>query len=125
MKLQHLNLCVNDLTESKNFFENLFGFKTLDIKGEAIAVMDDGHGFILVLSNAQAFGGAAPVYPKDFHIGFFVDRPDEVDHMYERLQVTAGIVLDSEPKNMRGSYSLYFRALDNILFEITCLQKGS
>jgi hypothetical protein len=57
------------------------------------------------LSNPQAFGGGVPVYPKDFHVGFFADTPNEVDQMYERLQATSGIELDSKPKNMRGCYT--------------------
>lgn len=125
MKLQHLNLCVDDLTESQNLFEDIFGFRTLEKKGEAIAVMDDGQGFVLVLSNSHAFGGTVPAYPKDFHIGFFVETPDEVDQMYKRLQSAAAIEIDNKPKSMRGGYSLYFRALSGILFEVTCLQKAS
>ncbi|MXQ55955.1 VOC family protein [Shimazuella alba] len=123
MKLQHLNLCVNNLTDSQDFFESIFGFQTMDRKGDAIAVMEDGHDFVLVLSNPQIFGDEVPVYPKDFHIGFFVDTPDKVNQMYDRLQLTANVELDSKPKYMRGGYSLYFRALNGILFEITCLQK--
>ncbi|SHE68207.1 Catechol 2,3-dioxygenase [Seinonella peptonophila] len=125
MKLQHLNLCVTDITESQNFFENLFGFKTLARRGEATAVLNDDHGFTLVLSNPKAFGNEPPEYPKDFHVGFFVETPDEVDQMYRRLQEVAGIEIDSEPRNMRGGYTIYFRALDGILFEITYLDKAS
>lgn len=35
----------------------------------------------------------------------------------------AHIAMDHGPKNMRGGYTLYFRALGGILFEVTCLDK--
>ena len=55
MQLNHLNLCVNDLTEARTFFQNCFDFQFLEQKGEAVAIMTDGHGFTLVLSNPRAF----------------------------------------------------------------------
>jgi len=123
MQLNHLNLCVDDLPEAINFFRDLFAFRLLDQKGDAIAVMHDDCGFTLVLSSPRAFGGEAPTYPKDFHVGFYVETPDEVDRMYRRL-AAAHIAMDQEPRNMRGGYTLYFRALGGILFEVTCLSSS-
>ncbi len=42
MKINHLNLCVPDLSEAIMFFQVLFGFQVIEQKGTAIAVMDDG-----------------------------------------------------------------------------------
>jgi catechol 2,3-dioxygenase-like lactoylglutathione lyase family enzyme len=123
MKLNHLNLCVDDLSEAQSFFQNFFGFETLEKKADAIVSMSDGEGFILVLSNSRAFGGRTPEYPEGFHVGFFVETSDEVDHMYNRLKA-AGIVINNEPRNIRGGYTIYFKALNGILFEITHHQKA-
>ncbi|MBP1992250.1 VOC family protein [Paenibacillus eucommiae] len=123
MKLNHLNLCVDDLSEAQHFFQNFFGFETLDKKADSIASMSDGHGFSLVLSNPRAFGGGTPVYPDGFHVGFFVDTTDQVDNMYYRLK-EAGMDMNEEPRTIRGGYTLYFKALNGILFEVTCHQKA-
>lgn len=119
MKLNHLNLCVDDLQEARDFFQNLFAFQLLDQKGDAIVVMNDGDGFILVLSSPKAFGGERPTYPKDFHVGFYVETQAEVDQMYDRL-TAAHIQMEHKPRKIRDGYTLYFRALDGILFEVTC-----
>lgn len=119
MQLNHLNLCVDNLTEARDFFRRCFDFQFLEQKGDAIAIMTDGHGFTLVLSNPQAFGGATPIYPEGFHVGFIVDTPDQVDQMHRRL-ASAGVHSDHEPRKIRESYTFYFTALSTILFEVSC-----
>ena len=119
MQLNHLNLCVNDLTEARSFFQNCFGFQFLEQKGDAVAIMTDGHGFTLVLSNPRAFKREVMPYPEDFHVGFLQETPDQVDQMYHRLG-EAGVQLSGEPRKMRGSYGFYFTALNDILFEVSC-----
>ncbi|MDP4096207.1 VOC family protein [Paenibacillus sp. P96] len=118
MKLSHLNLCVYDVSEAVVFFQNIFDFQLLDQKGDFIAGMTDGHGFNLVLSKLRSDHNEA-LYPKDFHLGFYVETMTEVDHFYEKL-VAAGIASEHEPRMIRGGYTLYFTALDGILFEVTC-----
>ncbi|GGD57959.1 VOC family protein [Paenibacillus nasutitermitis] len=119
MKLNHLNLCVKDLNDATGLFQDLFGFELQDRKGDAIAVMKDEEGFTLVLSCSAAFGGENPIYPEGFHVGFYVDTKEEVDRFYDRLVGANLIQPDQGAKNIRGGYSLYFKALDGILFEIT------
>ncbi|MEK3722881.1 VOC family protein [Paenibacillus sp. FSL H8-0034] len=119
MKLNHLNLCVYDLSEAIIFFRNVFNFQLLDQKGDFIAVMTDGHGFSLVLSKLQSDQDKAVPYPKDFHIGFYVETMSEVDQFYKKI-VAAGIASEHEPRMIRGGYTLYFTALGEILFEVTC-----
>lgn len=118
MQLNHLNLCVNDLTEARTFFQNCFDFQFVEQKGDAIAVMTDGHGFTLVLSNPHAFKRELQPYPEDFHVGFLLETSDQVDQAYHRL-VEAKVQLTQEPKKIRGSYGFYFTALNNILFEVS------
>ncbi|UJF34631.1 VOC family protein [Paenibacillus hexagrammi] len=118
MKLNHLNLCVRDLTEAIAFFQHLFEFRLLEQKGDAIAVMNDEQGFTLVLSKMRANLEDYDRYPKDFHVGFYVDTAAEVDQFHQKLQAF-GVASEHEPKWMRGGYTLYFTALDGILFEVT------
>jgi len=119
MKLNHLNLCVYDLSEAIVFFQNVFDFQLLDQKGDFIAAMADGHGFTLVLSNLRSDQDEAALYPKDFHLGFYVETMTEVDQFYKKL-AAAGIASEHEPRMIRGGYTLYFTALGGILFEVTC-----
>ncbi|WP_010494330.1 VOC family protein [Paenibacillus elgii] len=121
MKLTHLNLCVNDLSEATDFFQHLFGFQLLDQKGDALAVMSDGEGFTLVLSR---FGEETVTYPKDFHIGFYVETMAEVDEFHAKL-AAANIPTEHGPRKMRGGYTLYFTALGGVLFEVTSFFRES
>ncbi len=119
MRLNHLNLCVGDLTEASDFFQRCLDLSLVEQRGDAIAVMDDGDGFTLVLSNPQAFGGESPQYPQGFHVGFLVGTPDEVDATYHRL-VPLGVRIDRAPTKIRETYGFYFTALGALLFEVSC-----
>jgi catechol-2,3-dioxygenase len=119
MQLNHLNLCVDDLSEARTFFQNCFDFQCLEQKKDAVVVMNDGHGFTLVLSNPRAFGNEMLPYPEGFHVGFLLETSDQVDQVYHRL-AAAKVPLTQEPRKMRGSYGFYFTALNGILFEISC-----
>ncbi|GHO85006.1 VOC family protein [Dictyobacter formicarum] len=119
MQLNHINLCVNDLTAARNFFQTCFDFQLQEQKGDAVAVMNDGHGFLLVLSNTQAFKSEAQPYPENFHLGFILETSDQVDQAYNRL-AAAELQLPQRPRKIRGSYGFYFTALNDILFEVSC-----
>jgi catechol 2,3-dioxygenase-like lactoylglutathione lyase family enzyme len=122
MRLNHLNLCVDDLAEARHFFETFFDFQFLEQKGKALVVMSDENGFILVLSDPKAFKEQKDVrYPEAFHIGFLVETPSEVDRAYNRL-VAGDIKIDKEPYTMRGSsYGFYFTVFNGLLIEVSCL----
>ncbi|MEH7500600.1 VOC family protein [Neobacillus drentensis] len=122
MRLNHLNLCVDDLSEARHFFETFFDFQFLEQKGKALVVMSDENGFILVLSDPKAFKGKRDIrYPEAFHIGFLVETSSEVDQAYDRL-IAGGIEIDKEPYTMRGnSYGFYFTAFNDLLIEVSCL----
>jgi catechol-2,3-dioxygenase len=118
MQLNHLNLCVDDLTEACTFFQSCFDFQFVEQKGEALIVMSDGHGFTLVLSNPQAFGKQMQPYPEGFHIGFLQETRDQVDEVYRHLTATH-VAVAHAPRKIRGSYGFYFTALNALLFEVS------
>ncbi len=119
MKLNHLNLCVNNMSEAVTFFADIFGFELADRKGDAIAVMKDQAGFTLVLSQLVALRGENPIYPEGFHVWFYVDTKEDVDQFFLKLMSAGLASKENSPKSMRGGYTLYFKALDGILFEVT------
>ncbi len=119
MHLNHLNLPVNNLAEARALFQDLLGFQLLAQHGDAIAILSDGNGFTLALSNAASFGGETPRYPEGFHVGFLLDTIALVDQAHEHV-AAAGISPEHRPHKQHGSYGFYFRALDGIRFEIAC-----
>ena len=118
LQLNHLNLAVSDVTEARRFFETYFDFKCVDTKGaDALAILEGQGGFTLVLSNLDKT--TSPVYPKDFHIGFILDSPEQVQHVFAQLQA-GGVEMPHQPREMRGSFIFYCRVLDSILLEVSC-----
>jgi catechol 2,3-dioxygenase-like lactoylglutathione lyase family enzyme len=111
--LNHLNLCVSDVEVAQAFFTRHFDFVCTTRHKDAIAVLEGADGFVLVLSR-----DAAPVYPDWFHVGFLVGSRDEVDVRFAALSA-AGVELGRPPHTMRGTYGFYFRALDEVLFEVS------
>lgn len=121
MRLNHLNLCVDDLAAARDFFVTTFDFELLGEKGGAIIILTDRQGFTLVLADVSRFGGKVPVrYPQGFHVGLLQETRAEVDVVYARL-IAAGITPGHPPRNVHGSYGFYFNALGDILFEVACL----
>lgn len=121
MHLNHLNLPVADVAAARSFFTDAFGFSVTRDGGDAMTVLDDGHGTTLVLMDVErmtpAVGGEPPVYPAGFHVGFILDSRAEVDAAHARL-AAAGYPPGHEPRRQHGSYGFYLTALDGILFEI-------
>ena len=114
MKLNHINLVVNNVAEAVHFFETYFNFKCIEIKGDnIIAILSNEDDFTLVVSKAKS--GQA-TYPDTFHIGFLQRNAEEVNQVYRQLK-TAGLVGEQEPRKIRDSFGFYFH-FENIMIEI-------
>ena len=115
MRLNHLNLAVPDVRQSREFFETYFGLRCVAEMGRnAIAILLDETGFILNLSN---FDKATEVeYPGAFHVGFMQESRERVDEIYERLKSDG---FDMEPpREFHGAWTFYFRAPGGFLVEV-------
>lgn len=115
MVLNHINLTVPDVSRSRAFFENYFGFRCVAERGAGvIAVLINDSGFVLTLSN---FGNAEKVeYPGAFHIGFMQDSRDRVDEIYGRLKADG---FDAKPpKEFHGAWTFYLQAPGGFLVEV-------
>ena len=114
-RLNHLNLAVPLVSESKKLFETYFGFRAVFDRGDdKISVLVDDTGFILALSN---FENATTVeYPRAFHIGFAQNSREQVDRLYERLK-TDGFDVKT-PKEFHGAWTFYFHAPGGFLVEV-------
>lgn len=115
MHLNHLNLCVPNVSEARAFFETHFGLGCQHQEGETIAILTDEAGFVLSVSG---FGGQDPSYPKAFHLGFMQQTFDEVHAMYDRMRA-AGLASASPPQLSHGRLTFYFKGPGNILIEVS------
>lgn len=84
MKLNHIDLHVSDVDAARQFFEKHFGLRCTYQRAEQIALLEDDAGLELGVSNLR--GSPPPKYPPDFHVGFVLERADEVQDVYTRLK---------------------------------------
>ena len=57
-------------------------------------------------------------HPKDFHIGFMQDAPEQVPELYDKLN-SGGIELGRIPVKIRDSFAFYFY-FDKMFIEVRC-----
>jgi len=114
MTINHLNLVVTDTVNAINFFETYFGFKSEATKGDnIIAILKNAAGFTLVLMTSKETGLS---YPKDFHFGFMVDSPEEVEMIYRAL-LKGLIDVPRPPGKIRNNFAFYIH-FDNLFIEV-------
>ena len=119
MRLNHLDLTVPNVAQSRAFFETYFGFRCVVAReNDALVVLTDDAGFALTLSNLDATTQVA--YPPGFHIGFMQDSRERVDAIYERLK-SSGFDVEA-PREWHGAWTFYFRAPGG--FDIEVLHQG-
>ena len=115
MALNHLNLTVPDVPQTRAFFETYFRFQCVAGRQEdALVVLVDESGFVLSLNNFTE--AAKVVYPGAFHVGFRQDNREQVDAIYRRL--TADGFHLKPPHDFHGGWTFYFRAPGGFLVEV-------
>jgi lactoylglutathione lyase len=118
MKLNHLNLTVTDVAETRDFLEKYFGLRRMQGMKEnsIIAGLFDDNGIVLTLFRGEA---AAEVrYPGSFHIGFIQDSEERVNEINQRLKDDGFDV--PPPRRFHGSWTFYFRAPGGFTIEVLC-----
>lgn len=114
MKLNHINLVVNNVGDAIHFFETYFKFKCIEVKGEnIIAILKNEEDFTLVVMIGK---DDELIYPKAFHIGFMQQSAEDVKNIYNQLK-TAGVAGDQEPRKIRDTFGFYFN-FENIMIEV-------
>ena len=116
MALNHLNLTVPNVPQTRAFFETYFGFRRLAgaPQSATFVVLVDESGFVLSLNNFTE--AAEVVYPGAFHVGFRQDSREQVDAFYQRLKAD-GFDL-KPPHEFHGGWTFYFRAPGGFLVEV-------
>jgi catechol 2,3-dioxygenase-like lactoylglutathione lyase family enzyme len=119
LRLNHVNLPVTEVAELRDFFVRHFAFTELATRGrDALAVLRGADGFVLNLMR----GRADAAYPRNFHVGFFVDSPAEVHAKHAELRA-AGITGGDVEELARGGFASvtsYSEAPGGVLVEISC-----
>jgi catechol 2,3-dioxygenase-like lactoylglutathione lyase family enzyme len=116
MRLNHLDLHVPDVVETRDFFIKFLEFKLVSSPtASALAILEDGAGFVLVLQTQKH---PSESYPAGFHIGFSVSERSAVNER-RRLMAEAGHRVSEIESNKRG-YFFYVHAPGGFFVEINC-----
>lgn len=122
MILNHLDLYVPDVTATREFFVQHFGFRHQSTRGGGrLAILYDDAGLELVISEPVAKLGGAEQVALDvttYHIGFRLASTKDVDDVFVGLHSDQSQPIDP-PKKMRGRYLFYCLAPGNILVEVS------
>jgi catechol 2,3-dioxygenase-like lactoylglutathione lyase family enzyme len=116
MALNHLNLTVPDVPQTRAFFETYFGFRCVAGAPQSgtFVVLVDESGFVLSLNNFTE--AEEVVYPGAFHVGFRQNGQEQVDATFQRLK---GDGFDMKPPHeFHGGWTFYFRAPGGFLVEV-------
>jgi len=115
MKLNHLDLQVDDVLRTTQFFERYFGLKLQsNPNSEALAILTDQSGFVLVLQRSKA----GERYPEGFHLGFLLDEVAAVRALHARA-VADGALVSEVIVNGRGTM-IYLTAPEGYYVEVSC-----
>jgi catechol 2,3-dioxygenase-like lactoylglutathione lyase family enzyme len=112
VKLNHLNLAVDDVAKAHAFLQKHFGLRDMGRANDAMAGLYDDDGFALVLMK----NGPSVAYPRSFHIGFTQDSEDKVNEINRRLR-NDGLDVPA-PKRMHGAWAFYFNAPGGFVVEV-------
>jgi catechol 2,3-dioxygenase-like lactoylglutathione lyase family enzyme len=116
MRLNHIDLQVSDVQRAVGWFEQLFDFQLRSSRtSPALAILDDGNGFVLVLQRKR---NPTETYPEGFHIGFLVDDVDTVLRFHTRAR-SASFEVSEVQRNNRGTL-VYWRTPEGFLIEVSC-----
>lgn len=115
MKLNHLDLQVNDVRQTSALFERVFGLRIHSNRASpAIAILSDEGGFTLVLQKMKEPEGR---YPEGFHVGFLVDELSTVKHAQQAIRAE-GWEVSELIQNNRGAM-IYGRAPEGYYIEVS------
>ncbi len=122
--ISHGTLECIDIEKSRQFYEEFFGFETVRTSKISVWVRLGGdHVYVAV----KAPPGEKQPMPFLNHNGIDVETDAEVDEAYKIVMRDAekwGLHEISEPLTQHGSYSFYFRDMDENYWEILSNPKG-
>ena len=116
MKLNHLNLSVDDISETQMFLEKYFGFRAAPEGNDNIAILFGDDNFVLTLMKSR--GESEAGYPSSFHIGFIQESEEKVNEINERLKKDGFDV--KPPRRLHNSWTFYLNVPGGFMIEVLC-----
>jgi catechol 2,3-dioxygenase-like lactoylglutathione lyase family enzyme len=115
MKLNHLDLQVQDVARTTAFFERYFGLRVQsNPNSPALVILTDEAGFVLVVQRSPR----PQPYPEGFHLGFLLDDVAGVRALHERA-TNDGVPVSDVIVNGRGTH-IYLTAPEGYFVEVSC-----
>jgi lactoylglutathione lyase len=112
MKMNHVNLTVTDVPQTRRLFETYFGLtRSRELGNDNFDVMFDDDGSAITLMKGDEVS-----YPKTFHVGFIQESEEQVNEINQRLKDDGFDV--EPPKRFHGSWTFYFRAPGGFMIEV-------
>ena len=115
MKLNHVNLTVDDVPAARAFLERHFGLRPYGEGQRNFDVLFDDD-LVLTLIGVGRSGTVS--YPKTFDIGFIQPTEADVDDVDRRLRED-GFAVDP-PSRQHGAWTFYFTAPGGFTIEVLC-----
>ena len=114
--LRHVALNVRNVRQSLDFYSKVLGMKLEWMPDEQNAYLTSGQDNLAL--HALPEGSETAPVQSVHHIGFVVQRPQDVDAWADRIR-SFGIPLAAEPKTHRdGARSFYFHDPDGLLIQL-------
>ncbi|MBM7845686.1 VOC family protein [Herpetosiphon giganteus] len=117
MKLNHLNLTVDDVTAAHQFLQTYFGLQDLGTN-KNMGFLTDESGMVLSLTHMKLAKESEVRYPGSFHIGFIQPSEERVNEINQRLR-DDGFEVEA-PHKAHGSWTFYFTAPGGFVIEVLC-----
>jgi lactoylglutathione lyase len=114
MKLNHVNLTVDDVPATRALLEKHFGMRPYGEGRRNFDVLFDDDDLVLTLIGAGRRNKVS--YPQTFHIGFIQPSEKAVDEVNERLRED-GFDIDP-PSRQHGAWTFYFEAPGGFTIEV-------
>jgi lactoylglutathione lyase len=116
MKVNHINLTVNDVAGARELLTTHFGLRAPYPGKKNFDVLFDDDEMVVTLIGAGRRNEV--VYPETFHIGFIRATESEVDEINDRLRED-GYEVD-RPSRQHGAWTFYFEAPGGFTVEVLC-----
>jgi len=116
MKLNHINLTVDDVIATRRFLEKYFGLRPMHDTKEnpGFDMLRDDNGMVITLIKTR--NGSTVEYPYTFHIGFIQESEEQVNAINQRLKED-GYEVDP-PQRLHGSWTFYFKCPGGFTIEV-------
>jgi len=116
LKLNHVNLTVDDVPAARAFLEKHFGLRPYGEGQRNFDVLFDDDDLVLTLIGSGR--GREVSWPNTFHVGFIQPTEAAVDDINRALREDGFDV--EPPSRQHGAWTFYFTAPGGIPVEVLC-----